>query len=571
MNMHTNTGSAASLSLSGQALASQAAQPSIQTADGKSGQTQSYAVAEPVVQNALQHVLPANSDGTNTLEPGAKNGTPTNESLKLPAGYSERFAKLLYGFGLKASNENIGILRFMYGNGIPLTKENLQKMNHALKLTGSSEKALFMFENEMKLSTANSKILDGVVNGSMKISNMLIGLYNAIGEMPNKELREKLTEILTRPKESLEELVSKQNLPQQASRGSFAETITPVPVKISGASTAPHLINIAYLENFKALPEGQTPPFMGNMKQAGDFAMKVTLPQSEEIPTERTKQQSPQLLNSAGVLNNKTSQVAVSAESAVHTQNLPAGMEVTTPILNHVPNSATEVVPPANSETQANSINQNQALPTETINLKNLGHLFLEAGNNPLEIDRFFAVLRQRLGEIAATINESRGQETGRVIQSVREIANVMEFVSQIRNQIYVQLPMGFGDGVADMSLYVFRDAKKTSVHDGDGVSSAFVSLETANLGLFETFVQKKDKSVNCQFRVQNEETADLVREYISKLDILLGEQGLSLSGYGFVVSGNAFTVLDKPRSLSVQNVQNFTARGEIPQFDELV
>ena len=557
VNLGSNTGSAASLTISGQAMANAAA-----------GQAE---------QTNVQYVDGAN---VNPFPPEAPIKQKVN--LDIPAVYSERFVKILYGFGLKASNENIAILRLMYENGIPLTKENLQKMNHALKLTGSREKALFMFENDMKFTAANSAMLNQIVNKSIKITNLLFDLFNSIASLENSGLKEKLTEILARPKESIEALMPKEVLLQRKEIQEPIEAMNPIPVKPTGVSTAAHLINIAYLENFKSAPEGRIPMHQGNMAFFNDVSKNTP---SGEVQSQSVLPQMSQFLNAA---SKKTVIAPFVHEKPINPPlpNIPGGQVTSTAYETSTNSMVLHAAMPAEKADvlaktsvqdtrdvhQANNQNnfETQTRASAAI-FKNFENILPEAGNNPLEINRFYAALQLRLVEIAALIGVAREQGAGRVLQSVREIANFLEFTAQVRNQIYVQLPIGFGDGVTDMSLFVFKDAKKSSVHDGNGGTSALLCLETANLGLFETFLQKKDKSVTCQFRVKNEQTANLVREHISKLDILFGEHGLSLLGYNFTVTDDTYTIVDKPCKFASQNDGSDLLNGEIPHFDELI
>lgn len=532
--------------------------------EGQVAQTHSGAIDGNISQP------PENADIAKPPEAVVKNDM---ESI-----YSERFAALLHGFGMKASSENIGILRLLYENGIPLTKENMLKMNHAIKLTGSSEKALFMFENEMKLTTANSSMLEQITSGGMKISNLLLGLVKSIGDLQNIELREKLTEILARPKETLEELMSKQELPQKADKQTLPPNITPVPVNVR-TYAAPHLINMAHLGNFKPMGQIQMPE--GSGAQSGETAKQENQSHINFLKQVSQSQMPP--ISHGKSMTASENGINQQLAEGIAQNNLVSGEAVKVPA-KPPSTEAGEVLSPAreNSEntqhlpsltglikgvssTDGNA--KNPGMPTESANLAGI---VFETGNNPLEISRFYTALQARLVEIAVAIAKSQVPQAGRVMQSVREIIGYLEFTAQIKNQIYVQLPVGFGDGIADMSLYVFKDANKTSVFDGSGTSSAFLSLETSNLGLFETFVQKKDKQVNCQFRVKDEKTANLVREYVSRLDILLNEQGLSLTGYGFTVAGETFTIVHKPKKLAGSGEQA-PANGEIPHFDKLV
>ena len=516
-----------------------------------------------------------------SIEGGAKKpDMPVQtEGMKLPLIYNDRLAEILHGFGFKASDENIGILRLLYENGHGLTKENFFKINHALKLTGSIDKALFMYENNIKLSAASLAILDGVVSGKTKITQQLASLSDAINEIKDPALRVKLTEVFSREKEALDELLPKtQNMASQAGKQAAASDITPVSVEKLTAQAAVHHINIAYLGKFKpsnvesltAVKSAENETISAakeeavGVKDAKPLPIlhlgEVKAPVVKHVSYESITQEAKPLTKAEAAnvrTSPKTTETTNQPQSALAANNEAAASE----------KIMTSIAAPDQSSviTQA----QQPAQPSGSPSFNNL--LLRPTENNPLEISRYIEALRSRLIEIIQILRDNPDPASNRVVQTAREILNHIDFSSQIRNQIYVQLPYAMGDGQTDVSLYVFKDAKKASASDGRGISSAFLSLDTSNLGLFEVYVQKKEKSIHLQLRLRDDETIDFVRENIAKLDTLLGEHDLSLTSYNFTKGDEAFTVLDKPEKLENDVSTTALAGDEIPQFDKLV
>ena len=66
-------------------------------------------------------------------------------------------------------------------------------------------------------------------------------------------------------------------------------------------------------------------------------------------------------------------------------------------------------------------------------------------------------------------------------------------------------------------------------------------------MGHFETYVQKTSRSVSCQFRLESSETAQLVRDNIHKLDVLLKNLDYSLDSFSFIPQDKPYTLLDSP------------------------
>lgn len=478
------------------------------------------------------------------------------DAVKPPPIVGERLAEMLLSFGLKASAENIAMLRLLYDNGHPLTKDNLLKLNHALKLAGEPDKAMFLFENQLKISASNLALLDGIVSGKAKITNMLDNLAQAVkGMRKTPDLMQKLEEILYRPKEPLAELMQgltrrPQDVPRPLQPGQPAQSaqqpvqpgqpFQPVqPVKIERLTTmsALHKINIAHLGQFK--PAGETaaapPEQLPGLPAARPVFLKH-LPTPAE-PT-RTIQTTDQPARTDQPAQAPPDSLAGGETAGAKAEAPPAGEPGLAAIMPEIPanESPARAVPDAaGGETQPA-----QAGP-RTFD----GLLLKPSEGNPQEITRYVAALRSRLVEIIQETRDAPGPAAARVAAAAREIINHIDFAAQIRTQIYVQLPYSMGQ--QDVALHVFKDARKSKASDARGVTSAYISLDTLNLGHFEAYVQKKDKSVHCQFRLGSEEGARLVGENIERLGSLLEDFGLTLASHSCKQSDEVFTVLQKP------------------------
>jgi len=114
----------------------------------------------------------------------------------MTAAQAERLTEVLQGYAMKATPENVAMLQLMLENGIPLTKENILHMNHALKLTQSPDKAMFMIQNNMRLTQANANQLNGLVSGQTNITSQLLNLLSAIEQLSDSALATQLKQII---------------------------------------------------------------------------------------------------------------------------------------------------------------------------------------------------------------------------------------------------------------------------------------------------------------------------------------------------------------------------------------
>ncbi|MCL2456544.1 MAG: hypothetical protein FWD19_03230, partial [Defluviitaleaceae bacterium] len=113
-----------------------------------------------------------------------------------PAPPVEILTETLMNYGFKASDENKAMLLLMLENGIPLTKENVLRMNQALKLTSSSEKALFVLHNNIKLTQANAAQLNELAGGQFKLNKQLSNLISAVEQLSDKDVAAQLRQII---------------------------------------------------------------------------------------------------------------------------------------------------------------------------------------------------------------------------------------------------------------------------------------------------------------------------------------------------------------------------------------
>jgi hypothetical protein len=171
--------------------------------------------------------------------------------------------------------------------------------------------------------------------------------------------------------------------------------------------------------------------------------------------------------------------------------------------------------------------------------------------------------LRQVLQQITATLSGNDTPDVVRVLQEVRTLESQIDFSSQIRNQIYVQLPMYHNGEQTQTTLHVYKDAKKSNSTSGE-TASALIALDTATMGHFETYVQKNARGINCQFRLESHEIVCAVRNNIHKLSELLKDSGYTLEAFSFLPAGEPYTLLDSPKTITNPTSEH----GEILQLD---
>ncbi|MCL2707752.1 MAG: DUF6240 domain-containing protein, partial [Defluviitaleaceae bacterium] len=108
-----------------------------------------------------------------------------------------QLAEILRSYGLAVTEKNVETLKLMLEHEIALTQNNVARMNQALKLADSTEKALFLFSSEIRLTQAGAAQLDLLSDGLFRIDEKLRELFASISEIADPALRDQLIKIFS--------------------------------------------------------------------------------------------------------------------------------------------------------------------------------------------------------------------------------------------------------------------------------------------------------------------------------------------------------------------------------------
>ena len=482
---------------------------------------------------------------------------------------TERVIEFLKNYNMKTSDENVAMLKHMAENGIPLTKENIQKMNQAIKLTQSQEKALFMMQNNIRLTQANVAQLDSLISGKFRITDQLSNLMAAIDGMDDTALASKLKNILTnvnQPGEGTPEATAKQNM--QPTPGNVATASQPAQTTAATPSTpampetaappqnnAPQSTPGTLTQPSTAQTAPQSTPAQPGTAQPSPASPQATMPHPpQQLPNqvgqpEATQQNQPAAQNQPTQPQQTTQQPSANpTQPQQTTQPSPANPTQPPPLAEQPiqqqaqPTSTAQPSPPSSTQATAQPPQSSPTLPPSN-------PVFNLADSTPQDIDRFLNNLRNALTEVQQQLRNANTPDAGRVLQEARTLESHTEFTAQIRDQLFVQLPLFHNGQQTQTTLHIYKDGKKSTSAGGTGEnSSALIALETAGMGHFETYVQKKSNSVHCQFRLENEAVAKAVRDNIHKLDELLKNHNYSLDSFIFLPADEPYTLLDDPK-----------------------
>ena len=144
-----------------------------------------------------------------------------------------------------------------------------------------------------------------------------------------------------------------------------------------------------------------------------------------------------------------------------------------------------------------------------------------------LRASRLMRELSELLDAVERRAAELPRTERNEVVKAAREIEQQVKFMEHINNfTSYIQIPLQIGNRRETAELYVFNDAKGRRKIDPEN-ATLFLSLNTANLGLVESFVKLIGKNVECDFTLEAPETAQAFSSAMSQLS-----EGLKALGY---------------------------------------
>jgi flagellar hook-length control protein FliK len=178
-------------------------------------------------------------------------------------------------------------------------------------------------------------------------------------------------------------------------------------------------------------------------------------------------------------------------------------------------------------------------------------HIDIEKADSQT-FNRFYEDLHNRFAQVKNLLAQGRTPETEKIAQDVQRLTDRLEFIAHLKNDLYLQIPLTVRDRQMNGELYVFRQ-KKQRRKGGDGDASALVALDTAALGRFEVYLQKNNRNITCQFRLQDASVDTLVRKNIDRLERMLADRQYTLGGYSFRRQEEPFSPLGRdPGAASV-------------------
>ena len=479
---------------------------------------------------------------------GAKT-KPTPMAGAEPSGLTQMLTDTLQLHGYKPTPENLQLLTQMLEAGIPVTKENIAQLHQAFKVTQNIDQALFIFQNNISATPKNASLLNALAGGQIKIAAQITSLIDAVAQLQDSSLQSNLVKILShlsKPAAGMDGAAPPQAQAEPANASApikiyaMAKTFslaegspvpqTPQTTLTPAASIPPMGIPRHLISNSNQLPPApQTAPqqmIPAETSASRAYAAFQAVPPSGPAQAAQNQTRTPQSAPQAQALPQTPAAVQMPLPEAPNIQPLPT-----------MPAGETrdmQAVPMVSESSEISSLRNSLSVPLQNSSVPDL--------------ENFINTLREALHEARAqaqlaAANNPGDQGTLRVLRDIQALTEYIDFASQIRNQIFIQVPMVINDQTLNTALYVKKETAFTKKNKDGG--TALIALDTAFLGHFEAYVQKEGQAVRCQFRLESGDIENLVRANIHRLDSLLKDHRYILESFTFLIGDRAFTVLD--------------------------
>ncbi len=466
------------------------------------------------------------------------------------------------------SKDNMKYAKLLLENNLPVNKDTLAALKRSMALFGHEDKAaleksLLLLKNDIGANLKNTANVNSILDREQNVTKNLNNIENLLSQLGDDEIATKLKEIFADSPETLENFktsegqinAKNQNLVQQQSK---------------------------------------------NFDDIGDLlkTLSETMGEEETVNSKNQVQNSENLSDEAlvkdGVIKDNAQKEIIqkeiiSKENQVNNQNVKEGnqeskadnlKDLLKTLLNNQQDDG-EVEKLINNKTQETL--QKDTDKTET--LKNLlkGEVVDEEVLSK-EISKSFGVdkdvktpkdLEKHINdnleklEKALEIIKNAPKETELLKQLEKEITQLkdkMTFANEIKNQVFVQIPFTINNKSTNGELIVFKD--KRNKNKKNGQSSALISLDTANLGIFEAYLVKKEANVDIQFRFVNDFVKELVQNNASQLNSMLKTKNINISSLSYKKIGEAFSVIENEPTIKeeeiveIRNPFKFDVRG---------
>nr|WP_317357602.1 flagellar hook-length control protein FliK [uncultured Tyzzerella sp.] len=439
---------------------------------------------------------------------------------------------LLNSINQAPSKENMELIKILVQNNLPITKENLEDIIKSTKIFKDFpiEKALFLIENNIKPTINIGNQIDNYISKDTALSKQIENLFSDISFLDSKNL-------------SFEKIFNNTSF-ENLSKSIINDT---------------NNLKMQFINHFKN----------------GDFKNLTNILNNITKNTEDTSNLLKQILD-----------ININEDLLIHSnklENLKQIFSNDTNLNNITDNIIKNNISNLNDtlDKQAFNILQKEILNILKSNpkisnkfkdiLNNFDNFqnklkFFDFKNSSTEdLNEFF----EEIAHISKNINENMANmgenKIDNLINNLDNLNKNIDFMNNMKNNIFLQIPLNINNFSTTAELFVFSNKKNKNKSSKNNSGSALLSLNLLNLGKLEVYINKINNDISCQFRLENDNTKNIVKNNIQLLNNYLKNKNLTLKDVSFKDLDESFTLISQNKTkdvLSNFKLSNFNAKA---------
>ncbi len=447
------------------------------------------------------------------------------------------------------SKENLKFAKALLDSNLPVNKDTLTALKRSMALFGKSDehsldKSMLMLKNDMPVNMKNTESVNNLLDRQQNITKNLETIDNLLSQLSDEPITQELKQILS-------------------DLGKNTETTTNNLIKgetknLENLSDVAKLVaeNVLDDDNQSVTQNKNIASDNANIDDNIDTLKNLLKSVASADSNENTKTiQSP---------NNQNTDPNISTEDSENIKNLLNKLQNNENTENqNILDKTKQNIPSENNKDVANTLLKHLGKNQEEVHLekevlKNFG--VDENIATPKDLEKHINDKLDKLDKALELLknipNSPKDVEVLKHLEKeITTIKDKLTFASEIKDNVFVQIPFTLNNKSTNGELVVFKD--KRNKRQNKDYSSALVSLDTANLGLFEAYVVKKQSKVDIQFRFVNDFVKDLVQSNAPKLDTLLKEKQININSLSYKKIDEPFSIIQEEPQIKKIDISN--------------
>lgn len=451
----------------------------------------------------LKNVINGKKDNIQT--PSQKNENLTSLS-QLNISNEENLKLILSSMGINYSKNNLDLIKLLLNCGMQINKENLKEISSNLNLFENLplEKIEFLIKNNFSLSKENALQLENYIKNNTNLTNQLKDLFANVSN-----------------KNQLLNILKTFNIDKDISKDIFeifksfsnikSEIFSNIQKDENNLNKLFEIINNQEnIENSNILKN-----FLGNL----------------DIDTKNKKEIIKNFIDF--IVPNK---LIFDKKSLLKFENNLIKLN------SNQNNFEKEIFSLLFKNTDFKIIKDliPKTLITQKNFIKNISFNFENSDSK--ELEEFLNNIKENTNKLKLNF-EKNDFNNLKLNNSIENINKNLDFISNIKNINFLQIPLNINNNETNAELFIFKD-KKNNKNKNNSSGSVLLSLNLYNLGLLETYINKLDNNIFCQFRIKNQQTKKLIENNLNLLDIYLKEKNLNLKEVSFKNIDEKFSLI---------------------------